>query len=222
MLIKDEATQLNHAVVSPKEADEAKRMAWAKEVWEHAKVMVDPATSPTNWERQAGRRLKIQDLENRLVKLNKNLQFEVIPEKPTHKRMNILYGGTKERVCVYNNNEYIPEYSIFDWKEEEVIDTELKHIKRTDLPQAEWKGLEYDPVTGDVRGEGYRFKGDIPGVTKVKRPWHELVRGWRTMLAYLVHHGLTSPELVEREFGGSSRVSWAAQMGRSKHELPFG
>lgn len=221
MLIKDEALQQKHFGLTPQEAEAEKRRAWAKETWEHAKVLVDPATSPANWERQAGKRLSITELENRLQKLNPNLHFEVIPQNPTHKRMNILYGGVKEKICVYNNKDYIPEFSIFDWKEEELVDTELRNVDRKDLPEMQWKGAEVNSETGEVRGEGFQFKGDIPGVTKVKRPWHELVRGWRTMLAYLVHHGLTSPELVEREFGSCERISWATQMGRASHNLPF-
>jgi hypothetical protein len=212
-----------------RERERERQRAWAAETWEHARVLVDANTSPANWERQAGKKMTSKVLEDILLKLDKNFLFEVVPGNPTKKYLWHNRPGGRVKICLYENRDEMnpmPEFSIFDTKDEVMIDPDVQSVSRKDLPRTIWKGLEMEtdpnsPNYGDVRGEGYEFVGDSPGRTTIKRPWHELVRGWRSVLARVVSDGLATPEAVERLVGGSDRLSWANITGKAQHALPF-
>lgn len=224
MLVKDETRITMWRNALAREAERDRQRKWAADVLEHARIMLDPGTSPTNWERQYGKRLSSQELETLLLKLNRNFVFEVVDLNPTKKRLFFVKPDqTREQLCLYENRDFsnpMPEFSIFDWRYEEVIDPDVKFVDRKDL-SFQWKGLEVEtdeksPNFGDVRGEGYTFNQDIrPGIIRVRRPWHEIVRGWRTVLARVVEKGYATPEAVERLVGPSVREAWAEKMGKA-------
>jgi hypothetical protein len=214
MLIRDGAVQDRHATLDPAVAERARQVAWAKEQFARAKVVMKPGESPTNAERQAGVKLTPEQLESRLIKINPNLRFEVIPGKPLMKYLWRLTPEGREKICLYHNFP-MPEFSIFDAKVEEIPDPNIGLLDRKDLPKHRWAGLEYDPDIHDVRGEGYVFEATSqPGLVRTLVPWHEVIRGWRTILAQCVSAGLFSPEAAERVFGTSDRKGWAAATGR--------
>lgn len=199
----------------------------------HARVLIDPDSSPENWERQAGRGLTSEEFEGKLRKLLPSLVFEVIEGNPFQRKRIILpIPGQEIHLGVMENRPApakMPEFSVWDSIEEELPDPDYigtgKTASRVDYTP-EWTGeLEFDEELGETRGEAYRFKEGSarPGLLKIRRPYHEIIRGWRTVLARLVQEGVLTINQVEREFGGCDRATWAANAKRSLDmEVPFG
>jgi hypothetical protein len=214
MIVRDEGRQNRDVVMNALEEELARKETWVKGVLAH-QVLIDPAVGIDNAEKQAGKYLTTNEFEMRLRKLNPNLFVEPIEGNPKCKRLSLKVPEGLLWICTCSVGR-IPEYSLFDTREEEVIDTSLRHVNRKDLPTMKPGNLEYDSDTGDFRGEAWVSDPEAvrPGILRVKRPWHELVRGWRTVLAHIVQLGINSPEEVERVFGGSDRLSWAARMGK--------
>lgn len=222
MIVVDEVTQERYKARRQQEEQRERQRQWALEELQDCRVVLDPNTSPANVERQMGQKMPLAEFEKKLQQLDPAFHFEVVPGNTSKKYLWHSRPGGRLKVCLYENSPMLTEYSLFSTKDEEMIDPTVNHISRKDLPKATWAGLEYDPETGDVRGEGYRFESDIrPGMVKVSRPWNEIVRGWRTVLAQIVQTGLASPERVERLFGASPRRTWAAKMGKTEQKTFF-
>lgn len=222
MIILDEAAQERLKTQLAREEERERQRQWAMAELQDCRVVLDPNTSPANVERQMGKRMSLEEFERKVQQLDPAFHFEVVPGNTTKKYLWHSRPDGRAKICLYENSPMLSEYSLFSTKEEELVDPNIRHISRADLPKATWAGLEYDPDTGDVRGEGYRFESDIrPGLVKISRPWNEIVRGWRTVLAQIVQAGLASPERVERLFGASPRRTWAAKMGKTEQKMFF-
>lgn len=209
MLIKTEEVQAQHKKLDPKEKHKAELKAYCDYHLSQATLMDDKDLSPTNAERQLGKLMWPHELEVRLQKLIPNLHFL---HNPTNTRMKAMYllvpGQTDEYLLAYNNMP-MPEYSIFSFKEEEYWDG-TEHINRADFPKGELQ----------ANGE-FKYDGPRPGFKRIKRPWNEMTRGWRTVLVKLVQRGLLSPVTAESIFGTSDRASWNAHIGNNKSVTPF-
>jgi hypothetical protein len=194
---------------------------WVQEQTANAVYLDNHDLSPANAERQLGQTMFAADLERRLKKINPNLIFETNPFNTSKKALyHVRPDATKVFICAYENG-VMPEHSIFRVKEEEVLRPEFvnpfkRHLDRKDLPKFEHKqdGSPLGKIVFDDMVEK-------PGFRKVKLPWGESVRGWRTVTIRLVAAKLATPAEVERVFGSSNRPEWARHMGKKDIYLPW-
>ena len=212
-----------HAVFDSQTIEKQKRKAaqekhqadvrkWVLDQVAHAVYLEDNNLSPANADRQIGQPMFANDLEVRLKKLNPNLYFESNPFNKSKKACYLLQPGAgKVFVCAYENG-VMPEHSIMKVKEEEVWDVDQVHLNRKDMPKHEF-----------VPGVGYQFDPTAarPGFKKVKLPWGELTRGWRTVLLKIVISGLATITDVERIFGTDNRPEWAGHTGKKPVTTPW-
>lgn len=185
---------------------------WVMQQVAHAVYLEDTDLSPANSDRQLGRPMFANELEVRLKKLSSNFLAETNPFNASKKALYYAYPGKgKVFVCAYENG-VMPEHSIMKVKEEEVWDVEQTHIDRKDLPKHEYQ-----------RGVGFRFDPTAPrpGFKKVKLPWGEQKRGWRTVLLKIVIGGLATITDVERIFGTDDRAEWAGHTGKKPVTTPW-
>lgn len=209
-----------------KKKEIVERWKWAERMLRMNRI-IGSDFDPTNPEKQYGRHLTTEQFESMLRKLSPNFRFEHIvrPDGTIHpscKRLvYVMPDQSLKYVCVYSTG-LIPEFSIMERRVEEVPDITLKRVTRKDLPPVKQNPvIWYDPQTGDVQGEIFEFKGDMPWVKKVVVPGRELVRGWRTVLARIVLEGLASVADVERVFGLSDRLGWASAVGKTQDRHPM-
>ncbi len=189
---------------------------YVKKQTENAVYLSNPKfNNPCHYEKQIGHSFTPLELDSRLKKLNPNLVSEVHPHKSDKRCLYWLTREGKKYVTTYENG-FIPEHSIWAYKEEEVPDTDfmktkevggylVNHIDKKDIPESEFKD-------GSLT-----FKGNInPGYTKVNIPYMEAKRGWRTVLTYIVKQFIATPTEVENIFGTDDSAGWARNMGKSK------
>lgn len=149
---------------------------------------------------QLGRPMLPEEFEKRLKRLNTNLEFEVIEENKTHKRMSIVDQRGKTPVCVYENS-LMPERSIPRLREMEVPDPGFTHVNRKD----------FDKNPNNLK----------PGWRKVTIPWGEKKRGWRTVLVRLIQAGVITLTQAEAEFGADTTPEWSQHTGKGAYTTPF-
>lgn len=217
MLVKDESLLMEHARRGIIERKVSDVKGWIEEQLITAKY-IGSDNDPTNAQRQIGRQMSSNELEGKLHRLvGPNILF-VHNEK--NRNMKAVYrrvpDGEKEYICSYHNG-FMPEHSIMAQSEEEVpedmarIDPDSSgHIKRTDLPKAEWDGKKWV-----FQG------GGTPGLKKEKIVWHERSRGWRTVLLRLVAAKIITPVQAEATFGADNRPEWAGHIGKQKVTTPW-
>lgn len=196
---------MNHALIEKQRADSAR---WVQEQTANCIYINDLEDSPCNAERQVGKSLSVADFEAKLRKLNPDFIFETHVHNPTKRSVYLTVGAEKKHLCVYENS-YMPEHSIRAYKEEEVWDRVTTHIDRRDLPEHE------------VTPEGVVWHGPLPGYTKVNQPWHEAIRGWRTVLLHLVGQFIVTPAQVEAVFGTDNTAEWKGHMGHGEIITPW-
>jgi hypothetical protein len=150
-------------------------------------------------------------LEAKLSLLDPNFRFDPVPGKFTHKRLCYLKGGEKEIVCLYEVG-LMPEHSIMKVMEKEVWDQTVSHLNRADMPKGEY-----------IPGRGWVFDPTVtrPGYKRVKVPWGEERRGWRTVLLKCIVSGILTPTAVESVFSTDDRAEWAGHLGRHPITRPW-
>lgn len=203
MLIVTEEVKNRHAALEPKERHKAQVKEYCDYHLSQALILADNNESPANAERQLGIPLFAATLETKLKQLIPNLHFEYNGFNSRMKAMYLLVPGQEKEYLLAYHSTPMPEYSIFNYKEEEYWDG-TEHISRKDFPKSELQ----------ANGK-WEFDGPRPGFKRIKRPWNEATRGWRTILIKLIQRGLVSPEIIERTFKGSDRASWNAHLGKS-------
>lgn len=190
-----------------------------------AKVLQDWEFSPANVQRQMGRKMSVAEFEAKLAQLNiPNLLTEVNPQNPTKKALYQIRDGNRVYLMAYENSE-MPEYSIFSVKQNKFWNGE-RQIDRKDLPTPlsyELRDvIDNDGVNlGQVNIPVYDPDAPLPGQAVIDEPWHEVLRGWRTILGRLVEDGLVDASRVIAVFGDAERESWAVRMGRRDNNLAF-
>jgi len=219
MLIRDEALQDRHAVISPQEAHMAKVKQWAAEQARHCIYVQDDDLSPGNAEKQLGTPLMSEEFERRLAKvLPPNCKFITHPIRPWIRVIiRVFPDGTSETICPYERG-LMPEHSILRIRTEWVRDFSTTRIDRKDLPKADF-----------IPGVGHVFEKDAPrpGWRKIYHLCGEdptagkKTRGWRTVLIRCVEMGVITPTAAEREFGVDDSPQWAAHLGKQKITLPW-
>lgn len=201
--------------LAEKQTQEAKN--YVKKQVENSIYLSNPKfNNPCHYERQIGRSFTPLEFDSRLKKLNPNLVSEIHPHKSDKRCLYWLTRQGKKYVTTYENG-FIPEHSIWAYKDEEVPDTDfmktktvggymVNHIDKKDIPNS----------TYSEEG-GLTFSGNVnPGYTKVAIPYMEAKRGWRTVLTYVVKEFIATPTEVESIFGADDSAGWARNMGKSK------
>lgn len=227
MLVKDEATSARHVVMTEAEAERDQKLQWVLKQTEHAAFVRDDDTSPTNLERQLGRPLPDHVVEAKLRKINPQLRFEVHPYNPSKKIMfRSLPDGTQQKLMIYESG-IIPEHSVMQAVIKEALHPDVLrgrfHIDRKDLTKHEVRPHEFNE-DGTLKQLGDVVWDDTQpqvGMQRTKIPWAERIRGYRTMLAILVHADAITRFDAEKEFGSANRAEWAAHMGRRDKETPW-
>lgn len=193
------------------EKQKQNKIQWAKEQEADCVFIEDNKLDPSNVQRQMGKPLTPNQLEEKLIKLNPNLHFEVNPFNPKMKALYLLNGTEKDYICSYHN-ELMPEHSIVKVKKELVWDHKQteKAIPRPETGTYEW-------VDGKMVFDNTKPR---PGWKIIKKPYGELKRGWRTVLLKLVLRNLITVQQAETEFGmPSSEIgqrSWAWNLEKKK------
>lgn len=210
MLIIDEEKGRKHRLLKQQEAERQRLAEWVKEQ-EANQIWLRDDNNPTNVMRQMGFPLTAAQFESKLKRILPNMHTEFNFFRPDKKALYVIDRRGKNYVCPYESG-LMPEHSILAQKTEEIWDGTTFHINRKDMPRAEW-----------IPGKGFIFdeRDQRPGVKKIQVPWHEVQRGWRTVLIYLVKQGFLSPAQVEKEFGTKDRIEWAQNMGRREHVTPW-
>lgn len=231
MLIKDELTQARHIKSGAREdyADAVNRATYEELC--RARLMDDQDLAPNNPARQMGRVLTPHQLEALIAKLGiPNLQAETHPTNPNKRCLYVIRGDAKQLVCVYENNP-MPEFSIIQGVVKWVPDPAYlgeggKTAMRADLegaaaPVSNAQAAALIDKYG-IRGALNELENRAPshlGMKQIMVPGAEKVRGWRTVLAYLWNHGLTSPERVRQVVTDADRASWAGLTGARQGAL---
>jgi hypothetical protein len=232
MLVKDEALQARHARQTAHAAYADRVNAYTMNELGRARIMESDDLAPNNPERQMGRLLTPHEFETRIVaRLGvPNLLFEVHPTNPNKRCMYQVRGGEKCLICVYEANT-MPEFSIVMGVVKWVPDPDYldgKTVQRRDLEADAPAPVSEADADALVRRHGLsgalgeldkRYAGREPsrlGMKRIVTPGPEKVRGWRTVLAYMVQHGLVSPEQVRNVLPDADRASWAGYMGRTE------
>lgn len=169
------------------------------------------ANDPTKATAQLGKVMFSNDLEAIIGKLCPSLTFTDNPWKHDKRAVGYHDSTGWHTVSVYEKG-YMPERSILRSQEEIVPDLsyemENRRIERKDMPKGELTPIGWKYPEGTV----------LPGWKKVRHPYGEAVRGWRTVLLQLIHRGHTTPAAVERILGPDNTAQWAAHTG--KQSLP--
>ncbi len=178
--------------------------AYIKQQLENAVYLNSNNTNPCLVEKQLGNSLTPEQFGAKLKKLNPSLKIETHPTNPSKICIYYNNGTTREYITVCENI-LIPEHSIMCVKEEEVPDTDIMR-KRT------IGGVTVNHI--DKRDLVSQNNGCAPGFKKVKIPWSEARRGWRTVLCKIIDHGYVTPTDVEIVFGSDNTPQWKRQMGK--------
>lgn len=231
MLVKDSEKVAQHAEMLAAEKERQRTYDWLKDQLRTAVYIDESGNDRTNAGRQLGRALLVGDVEKRLKKLVPRLRFE-FTLNPFKKYMFLeMPSGECEKLMLYESGRKgpIPEHSIMqkvikeDLNPDVVGGTKPFHIDRKDLPRHEVRPHEFDEQ-GRLKRLGEVIWDEtepIVGMQRRAREWNEAVRGYRTMAAMLVKLGLTTPDAVERAFGGADRPEWAHAMGKREKETPW-
>lgn len=224
MLLRTEDLQARHAAQVPVETEREKTRLWCLDQLAQQRLIEDAFINPTNIAKQWGQALSpwqffghggtgrvdfpgILAHVSRYFIVERDINpgkdnilhlYHVVPEKKTH--ITAFVEGV------------LPEFSLFNTKIEDVPADPYSfnntvHVE--DFPKAEWSGWK----------DGWKFdERDVrPGWMRIKKPWNEIRRGWRTILAYIVRSGLATPNQIERLVSDADNASWAIHMGRVKH-----
>ena len=197
-----------------------------------------------NLEKQSGQRLSIVDFESRVQKLCPSILFRtnpltddqarllnLQPGATTRRMLQVMPDGKMKDLAGFQNQAMLPEFTVVLVRQKRVpVDTgSYKHIRAADgswvkIPYVDGKDIpKYTETKAEDGSRKFVFdksEGPGPGFEMWNEPAGTLV-GWRSLLARLVGYHLLTPDQVEREFGTSSRASWAVRMGKRDIDLPI-
>ncbi len=176
---------------------------YIKKQLENAIYLNSDTNNPTLIEKQLGNSLTPEQFAAKLSKLNPNLKITHHPKNPS--KLWLFYGDGENRVFISAfENVVIPEHSIFSVKEEEVPDLDIMRKKNIG-------GVMVNHIDKrDLMKSG----SAAPGFKKVKVPWNEARRGWRTVLCKVLDAGYCTPSQVEIVFGADNTPQWKRRMGK--------
>jgi hypothetical protein len=196
MLVRDETVQERHRVLDPL----LQRQAFTRDLCEQQVKAGDLLVSQdvTDPERQRGTLLTVREVEDKIKKLigPDRCHFEVHPVNPS-KKCFYFVKPNQERwfVCAFENG-LMPEWSIMSYKDEWVVDPSVDHIDKAEV----------------LRTDGHA------GMKKIRRPWREDVRGWRSVLVAILLKGLITPDQLERSLRETDRATWHKKLGKNVTE----
>ena len=180
---------------------------WVKNQLKHACYVSNKAVSVANEERQLGRPMHAATFKEVIQKLHPKLRVEHHPYS--------------DDLCVYFLTpsapwSFNPRTLVFGGEQKEFVTA----VRDTVIP--EWSVMSTKRVK-EYAGERHIERG-VPSYRWVHVPDRELTRGWRAVLAKLLHSGLVTLEQVNRikdKYGSADRESWAAMTGHSGAVNPF-
>lgn len=211
--VHDSATAERELVIGAQRKHQAQVDEWAKQE-EDSKVIVSSSLEVdlTDAERQIGKSLTSAQFEAKLRPyLPSNVVFIDNPRLASKRAVVFLAPGTMDgftTICPYEKG-LMPEHSIFAEKEEIIRDFSQTHLDRADFPKHEY-----------VPGIGFTYEPGAlkPGEKRIQIAWHEVKRGWRTVLLRLIQANLLSAATAERLFGADNRPQWANHTGKQRIE----
>lgn len=178
-----------------------------------------------NIERQSGSRMLIMSLEQRVKKLVPSIVFTVKPltdsqcdfcclaHGSTLRSMDVLeQDGSHTPIIGFQNQPILPEFTIELIRKKRIPNPHVQNLSMLDVPDTVLMsdGTEDEPK--------YKWEKALPWEIEVTDPCGTIV-GWRSILARLVEAKLSTPELIEAEFGSADRASWANLMGKQKFNV---
>ncbi len=231
MLVNDEVRVERNLKVESAHAQAAQTGAWVMEQLD--RHIDDVEGTASNPQRQLGRMLPSPDrLEQVLQSFCPNLIVEQFDA--TRRLMDFVKpDGTRIRACVYGSGP-MPEWSIKNCKYKWVPDPDYVLGKRK-LERSELRGepLSLTAAEDLIKEKGLRGATDEllqrrndagldekdyrPGFIRVLEDSSEAVRGWRTVIAYVLGKELitvTQAQQAVTLLGGTEdRASWAYRTG---------
>jgi len=209
MLIHTEETTRKTAPFAKREEYREKIQEWINRETRYAMYLEDETSGYADPEKRLGKPLSTEKLEAKLKKVNPKLAFEFNQFNSTKKAVYLVDSRGKRFICAYENM-VMPERSIMKVREIEVPEN-VEHIDRKDLGPVEL-----------IPGRGFVPKNGVnPYIRKVRTPWGEHIRGWRTVLIKLVQEGVATPTQIERAFGPDNTKEWQAHLGKAQVVLPW-
>lgn len=222
MLVRDELTQVKDQIHQGLAANADRLIQMLQEEAKYADLVDD---LPTTVEK-AGTWMSYLKLEEKLKRLVPSATFHPHPTKPDIRYMRPNPNLPNEFI-VYSSPS--PERSI----REVIRKTRVKpgvmgnpkiQISRADLPKYEiskpiFRADGSIEKLGEIRWE----ENSLPaGMEYVDEPGKELMRGWRTILVYLIGARYITPDQAEREFGPANTREWAKHTGkRTDVQIPW-
>lgn len=193
--------------INQREKQRQREVKQLNELLQNSVHLDSMAQDPTKAANQLGKVMMSNDLEAIISKLCPSLSFIDNPWKQDKRAVGYHDSSGWHTVSVYEKG-YMPERSILRSQEELVPDLSYemqnRPIDRKDMPK------------GELTPQGWKYpEGTVlPGWKKVRHPYGEAVRGWRTVLLQLIHRGHTSPAAVEHILGPDHTAQWAAHTGK--------
>jgi hypothetical protein len=209
MLIHTEDTAKKTAPFEKREKYREQLQQWIARETQYAMYLEDETAGYADPEKRLGKPLTTEKLEEKLKKVNPNLVFEFNQFNSSKKAAYLVDRRGKRFICAYENM-VMPERSIMRVNVKEVPE-DVTHIDRKDLGPVEL-----------VPGRGFVPKsGSNPYIRKVREPFGEAIRGWRTVLIKLVGEGAATPTQIESVFGPDNTKEWQSHLGKAKVVLPW-
>lgn len=163
---------------------------------------------------QVGIPMPSWQLEARLRKCNPDLAFIQHPTDPTKTQIHVMRNGELTSLFPMDRGPAIPEFSIWEARRIKTIDPDFfiggRCLERADMPKSERIPWTFD-AGGNVTGGGevvFDENVPLPGEIFILAPHHEVVRGWRTVVARLVLERVIRPALAIKEFGCADSPGW--------------
>lgn len=222
MIIRDEQRQRKERVEQGLAANADRLIKMLQEEAKYADLVTD---LPTTVEK-AGNWMSHLKLEEKLKRLVPNATFHPHPTKPDIRYMR-PNPNLPDEYIIYSTPS--PERSIRSI----IRRTRIKpgilgnpniQVSRDDLPKYEVTKPIFRPdgsiaKLGDILWE----ENSLPaGMEYIDEPGGELMRGWRTVLVYLIGARYITVDEAEREFGAANTREWAKHTGkRGSLEIPW-
>lgn len=192
-----------HKELADVERHREQASAYVEQELAHCYLVDDKKVSIANSERQMGRALAPIEFIKFVEAANPKLRVQPHPWRPDklciyqfkqmpsdyYDEVSGTFGGEQKVFIAATENGIMPEWSIMGTREVEVPTNE------------------------------FRLSSNRPAMKKVRRPWREERRGWRSALALLVLGDLLPAHKVERfvaQHGSQDREAWKLLMGKGK------
>ena len=168
----------------------------------------DFETSPTNYHRQMGRSMSADAFEKKIAPILPPC-VKIMPDPRTRelRHFYLIFPDGEMMHLLAFPGEIIPEHTICYTKYEDVVDMDVNHIDRKDLPPH-----EYNPKSGTWDFD--TSSQPLAGMKRVALMDQIALKGWRQILLQLISYKVITVAQAEAIFGADDRKEWGHKTGK--------